>query len=227
MNGVLIRVGGVDLIADVSGALWWSEERLLAVADLHLEKGSAFAARGMLLPPYDTRRTLERLDAVIGRLRPRMVACLGDSFHDDGAAARLPEGERVCLARLVGGSDWIWIAGNHDPGPPHGLGGCVVEALRLGSLVFRHQASEETMPSGEISGHFHPKAVVRTRGRALHARCFATDGKRLVLPAFGAYAGGLNVLDPAMRSLFDGTLQIHALGERRVHTIAARHLLPA
>ncbi|MFO0998657.1 MAG: phosphoesterase, partial [Alphaproteobacteria bacterium] len=140
--------------------------------------------------------------------------------------ARLAVDDRAMLARLSGVCEWIWIKGNHDPEPPPGLGGGVAAEYRRGPLVFRHQASEETIPTGEVSGHFHPKAIVRTRGRALHARCFATDGRRLVLPAFGAYAGGLNVLDPAMRLLFAGALQVHALGDRRVHAIAASHLLP-
>lgn len=225
MNGVLIRVGGVDLIADVSGALWWSEERLLAVADLHLEKGSAFAARGTLLPPYDTRRTLERLDAVIGRLRPRMVACLGDSFHDDGAAARLPEGERVCLARLVGGSDWIWIAGNHDPEPVRDLGGISAAMFGIGPLVFRH-APERDDAVGEIAGHLHPVARVNGRGRTVSRRCFATDGKRMVMPAFGAYTGGLNIRNAAFADVF-GTFKFmaHMLGEGRIYAISAQRCL--
>lgn len=219
-----IEVNGVGLRADLSGALWWPDRRLLAVADLHLEKGSAFAMRGQLLPPYDTAATLSRLAGLIERFRPAQLLCLGDSFHDRQAFARMAPSDMRRLAELVGGTDWVWISGNHDPEAPAGLGGRAVEALRVGALVFRHQA--EPGAAGEISGHYHPVAAIATRAGRLRARCFASDGERLILPAFGAYAGGLNLLDPALRPLFGPRVTVLALGRERLHAVASCHLRP-
>jgi len=221
-----VVVAGVALVADPAGALYWPDEKLLVVADLHLEKGSAFAARGVLLPPYDTATTLARLSRLIERYTPRVVIALGDSFHDGDGPLRMAGGDRVALAALQRGRDWIWIAGNHDPDLPGDIGGRFAEALGLGSLTFRHEPSERTN-DGEIAGHLHPVARVAQRGRAVSRRCFAGDGKRLVMPAFGAYAGGLNVRDRAIFGLF-GTLAFtaHMLGAGRLYAIAADRCLP-
>lgn len=214
-------------MADPSGALWWPGERVLAVADLHFEKGSGYAAKGTaLLPPYDTRATIERLEDAIRRRQPRRILCLGDSFHDLGAANRLDAVDRARLSSLTRGRDWHWLAGNHDPAPPASLGGRAAAEIRIGPLVFRHQASEDSLPSGEVSGHFHPKALLSVRGRTLAGRCFAADARRLVLPAFGAFAGGLNVLDPAIARLFAPGFRVHVLARERVHTLASGRLLP-
>ncbi len=137
MNLVL---NGVGLVADLSGALLWPERSLLVVADLHLEKGSAFAQRGQLLPPYDTSATLDRLAEVIGRTQPATVICLGDSFHDSRAAERIAPRDAARLAAMTAERDWIWITGNHDPEPPAHLGGRVAESVTLGPLCFRHEA---------------------------------------------------------------------------------------
>jgi metallophosphoesterase superfamily enzyme len=123
------------------------------------------------------------------------------------------------------GRRWVWIAGNHDPEPPAGLGGEVCDALRLGPLCFRHQPRAEA-PAGEVAGHLHPKAAVTVKGRRLIRRCFATDGRRLVLPAFGAYAGGLDVLDPAFRPYFDGDFRAFMLGRDEVYPVASAKLVP-
>lgn len=217
MNRVArLRLNGDRLLADVSGALYWPARSTLAVADLHLEKGSAVAARGQLLPPYDTAATLQALATAIDRYRPERVICLGDSFHDVGAAERLARGDRERLSRLAAGRDWIWIAGNHDPTPPAGCAGRVAADFTLGALTFRHQAEDGHRP-GEVSGHYHPKASVRTPARRISGRCFVTDGRRLVLPAFGAYAGGLEVLDPAIAGLFPRGFTVHLLGRDGVY----------
>jgi uncharacterized protein len=218
-----LRLNGADLLADLSGALVWPERRLLAVADLHLEKGSGFAARGQLLPPYDTAQTLAQLAAIIERHDPETVVCLGDSFHDGKAAQRLGQADGERLAGLVGGRRWIWIAGNHDPAPPLQLGGIVQAELTLGPLLFRHIAAAEASP-GEVSGHFHPKAALNWRGRRLGGRCFIGDDRRLILPAFGAYAGGLDVRDPAIAGLFGQRTRIHILGQSRLHSFLAGQL---
>ncbi len=214
-----LEIAGVDFIADLSGALFWEQQRLLVVSDLHLEKGSSFAARGVLLPPYDTVATLGRLTAVIARHNPRMVIALGDSFHDRDAHHRLSATDRDVLAGLQARRDWIWISGNHDPALPSDLGGIVATEVAIGPILFRH---EPTGAAGEIAGHLHPKARVSTRGRSMERRCFACDGERAVMPAFGAYAGGLSIRDKAFAKIFrtPGFLA-HVLGDARLHTIAA------
>jgi len=214
-----VTVAGVALIADLSGAFFWESERLLIVSDLHLEKGSSYAMRGVLLPPYDTVATLARLAAVIARHDPRSVIALGDSFHDRKAHERLAPPDREAVAALQARRDWIWIAGNHDPALPRDLGGVIASEVAIGGVVFRH---EPTGAAGEIAGHLHPKARVTTRGRTLERRCFVSDGTRAVMPAFGAYTGGLNIRDAAFRKIFQTPgFMAHVLGDNRMHAIAA------
>jgi uncharacterized protein len=214
-----IDVAGVSLVADLSGALFWGEERLLVVSDLHLEKGSSFASRGVLLPPYDTAATLGRLSRVIAHYDPRAVIALGDSFHDRTAHDRLSAADRNALAALQARRDWIWISGNHDPALPGDLGGVVAHEVAVGGIAFRH---EPTGAIGEIAGHLHPKARVSTRGRSMERRCFACDGERAVMPAFGAYTGGLSIRDAAFSKIFQVPgFMAHVIGDRRLHTIAA------
>jgi DNA ligase-associated metallophosphoesterase len=220
-----IIVASVSLIADPAGALYWPEEGLLAVADLHFEKGSSFARRGMLLPPYDTAATLARLAQLIARYAPRRVVALGDNFHDGEGAGRLAACDRETLHALQRGRDWIWIKGNHDPEPAENIGGQFLATLAVGALLFRHEPSAKPA-DGEIAGHLHPVACVSHRGRAVRRRCFASDGKRAVMPAFGAYAGGLNVLDRAFANVF-GTLAFtaHMLGQQRLYAFSAGRCL--
>lgn len=214
-----VTVAGVTFAADLAGALFWEDERLLIVSDLHLEKGSSFARRGVLLPPFDTAATLAQLGAVIARHDPRTVIALGDSFHDRDAHQRLSADDRDALSALQVRRDWIWISGNHDPALPRDLGGVVADEVAIGSIVFRH---EPTGAAGEIAGHLHPKARVSTRGRSVERRCFASDGTRAVMPAFGAYTGGLSIRDVAFAAIFQTlAFTAHVLGDRRVHTIAA------
>ena len=214
-----LDVAGVSLYADLSGALFWKEQSLLVVSDLHLEKGSSFASRGVLLPPYDTVATLSRLAAVIARHDPRMVIALGDSFHDRDAHERLSVPDRDALSAMQARRDWIWISGNHDPHLPSDLGGVVASEVAIGSIMFRH---EPTGAIGEIAGHLHPKARVPTRGPTMERRCFACDGERAVMPAFGAYTGGLSIRDPAFAKIFRTPgLMAHLLGDTKLHTIAA------
>lgn len=215
----MLEIAGVCMLADLSGALFWQEQRLLVVSDLHLEKGSSFAARGVLLPPYDTVATLSRLAAVIARHDPRMVIALGDSFHDRTAHERLSGPDRDALSAMQTRRDWIWISGNHDPALPSDLGGVVANEVAIGPIAFRH---EPTGAAGEIAGHLHPKARVAARGRSMERRCFASDGERAVMPAFGAYAGGLSIRDPAFARIFRAPgLMAHVLGDNRLHAIAA------
>jgi DNA ligase-associated metallophosphoesterase len=217
-----ITVAGVTLVADIAGALYWPEERLLVVSDLHLEKGSSFATRGILLPPYDTAATLARLAGLIGRYAPGIVVALGDNFHDQGGPARLAAADRATLFELQRGRDWIWIAGNHDPEPRDGIGGAFAHSLALGSLLFRHEPEPRIEYDGEIAGHLHPSARVHRRGRVLTRRCFASDGCRVVMPAFGAYTGGLNIRDSAFLKVFGALgFTAHLIGQKRLYAFPA------
>ena len=217
----IAEVNGERLALDCAGAAWWPVERTLIFSDIHFEKGSSLARRGALLPPYDTRTTLRRMTGLIDRYAPSRVIALGDSFHDREAADRLDPDDRALLMAQVARTGWIWIEGNHDPEPPAWLGGTVREEIAIGGLVFRHEPSATPQP-GEIAGHLHPCATVSLRGRSLRRKCFASDGTRLVMPAFGAYAGGLDVGDEAIASLFAGAFAAYMMGGRRVYAVAAR-----
>ena len=219
MGGAEVEIAGMSLVLDCAGALYWPDAGLLAVSDLHLEKGSSFAARRVLLPPYDTATTLARLAAVIARYAPQTVVALGDSFHDGDGVARMLAPERDALRALQRDREWIWIAGNHDPDPAIGMGGSFGAVLALGALSFRHEASGAV---GEIAGHLHPVARVSGRGCSITRRCFASDGMRLLMPAFGAFAGGLNVGARAFADVF-GTFAFTAyvLGEGRIYALPA------
>jgi DNA ligase-associated metallophosphoesterase len=220
----LIAIAGEAALLDPRGALYLPDFCLLIVSDLHLEKGSAAARQGRLLPPYDSLATLDLLAAVIAAHRPRIVVSLGDSFHDGGGSGRLPRPFRERLEALMAGREWIWVAGNHDPDAPEDLPGMVADEIALGGLRLRH-APLPGAQEGEIAGHLHPGAVVVQRGRAVRRRCFATDGARLILPAFGAFTGALNVLDRAYDGLFRReSLVAHLLGDTRVYAVAGRRL---
>ena len=216
-------MAGAELIADAAGGFYWPAERLLAVADLHFEKASNFAARGQPLPPYDTAATLATLADLVARHAPRTIVALGDSFHDGDGAARLATRDRAALAALQAGRSFVWIAGNHDPQPA--LGGEVLDELRIGALIFRHVPTPAPAP-GEVAGHLHPAAKLRDGGRSVRRRCFATCGSRIVLPALGALAGGLNVCDAAFAPIFPGKFAALMLGNGRVYPVASDRLVP-
>ena len=221
-----MQVGGMEVVADRSGALFVPGESTLIVADLHLEKGSAFAVRGIMLPPYDTRETLHRLAAVLTRYRPRRVVALGDSLHDRFADSRLGATELSKLARLQTGREWVWITGNHDPEISAVLGGAVASSLNLGSLVLRHEPLPGSA-TGEIAGHLHPAARVVLGGAGMRRPCFVGNANRLVMPAFGAFTGGLNVLDRAFAPLFtESRFDVHVLGQNGVYPVAHANLGP-
>jgi len=215
MTAAPIHLAGERLMLDPAGALVWPATGMLVVSDLHLEKGSSYARHGMLLPPWDTHATLDRLAILLRRWRPRIVLALGDSFHDVEGAARLPHGELARLNAMTEAHRFVWVLGNHDPTPPAGVGGDFVEAFVTGSIVFRHQAV--TRPDvGEVSGHCHPKAAVPARGGSVSRPCFVTDSKRIMMPAFGSYAGGLDVRDRAIARLFPHGARVFLLGKGRL-----------
>ncbi len=209
MNSVDFVFRNASLTARPSGALYWADARALVVSDLHLGKSERIARRGgALLPPYDTIETLTRLAADIEATRPATVICLGDSFDDLAAAESLAPEHHDTLARLQAGRRWVWIEGNHDPGPVD-LGGEHLRELALGALTFRHIA-EQGAAAGEVSGHYHPKAKLRHMSRP----CFMRDAGRLILPAYGCYTGGLDWMTPVLRGLFQAEAIAYLTGKR-------------
>ncbi|MGE0212420.1 MAG: ligase-associated DNA damage response endonuclease PdeM [Parvibaculaceae bacterium] len=209
-----IALAGLELVPDITGALYAPDYRALMVADLHFEKGSSRAGRGIHLPPYDTRTTLGALGDAVARWRPERLFSLGDSFHDRDGFGRLDAQDRVQIERLASLVEIVWLAGNHDPKLSDELPGTLAQEAALGPLTLRH------LPGGgglEIAGHLHPIAAVVKRGRRLSRKCFAGDGERLVMPAFGAYTGGLNVLADAFRPLFPGPFTAWMIGRAAIH----------
>lgn len=223
MGAQALVLAGEALALDPSGALVFPDRGMVVIADLHFEKGSAFARRGRLLPPYDTRRSLDLLEVVLDRVRPRTVVSLGDGFHDPGGAGRLAAADRARLTALVARHDWLWVLGNHDPAPPEGLGGRSEPALQVGRVVLRHQPGTAPGWSG-VAGHLHPVARLHRRARSVTRSCFVGDGARMLLPAFGAYTGGLDVRDAAIRHLFPSGCAAWLLGRRTVHRVPVDRL---
>lgn len=217
-----LTLEGEPFLADASGALYWPREECLVVADLHFEKGSSYARRRIFLPPYDTRATLAALERALERFRPKRVIALGDSFHDRDGAGRLSVEERGTLAEMMRGREWIWVLGNHDPAPP-GIGGTAVNELAVGTIVLRHEPRHGEAP-GEIAGHLHPSATVRGLGGSVRRRCFALDARRLVLPAFGAYTGGLSVFDEAFARVLSRPFDAIVLGRHRPYRVPHKRL---
>jgi uncharacterized protein len=222
-GGLKVRIEGEACVLRCSGALWVVAHRTLIASDLHLEKGSAFAARGQMLPPYDSPATLAKLEAEIEALDPARVVLLGDSFHDARSVDRLSADDTARISRLASGRDWVWLEGNHDlvalQGALDTLPGRVVTTLDLGPLRLIHEPQPGDQP-GEIAGHLHPAARVAAYGRGVRRPCFVTDGRRLVMPAFGVFTGGLDARHPAVAGLFTDPPMAAALGQDKVHAFS-------
>lgn len=214
-----VEVHGTWLALLPSGAVWIEAERTLVCADLHLEKGSAYARRGQLLPPYDTRETLRRLAIDAEAWAPERIVFLGDTLHDMGANDRIDHGDVAALTGIALGRTLLWIVGNHDPEGPGGLPGEVAESLTIDSLTLRHEPQPGEQP-GELAGHLHPCARVVGQSRSVRRKCFVTDGRRLILPAYGAYAGGLSIRDAAFAGMFTRPPLVGAIGSRKVHAVS-------
>jgi DNA ligase-associated metallophosphoesterase len=219
MSSYPFHLNGVEVEALWEGALWWAGRRLLAISDLHLEKGSSYARSGVFLPPYDSQATVARLHALLDAKAPARVIAMGDSFHDGEAEDRLDPGTLSSLQALTRRCEWVWLEGNHDPAPGALFEGTVVAEWREGPLTFRHVPTRGC--SGEVAGHLHPKIRVSTRGRSVGGRCFVTDGNQLVMPAFGALTGGLSVRDREVRGLFQEKPLALLMGPSKVHAVAA------
>lgn len=219
-----VELAGEAALCDPLGALYLPGPRVLVVSDLHLEKGAAFARRGQMLPPYDTLATLKLLDLVITRHDPRVVISLGDNFHDRRGSELMPDLFRQMIGAMARGREWIWINGNHDPDGAVDLPGQSVDELFLGRLTFRHEPKAGPA-AGEVAGHLHPSATVVRREKAVRRPCFATDGQRLLMPAFGVLTGGLDLSHKAFHPLFDrAALIAHLLGKERVFSVRYQNL---
>ena len=206
---------GHEMLLGQGRALYWPAQDALLVADLHLEKASWFAQRGSMLPPYDSRDTLERLADAVRITGARRVITLGDNFHDDAGAHRLDPYCTGMLEALTRALDWVWITGNHDEALPKGFGGMIVTELELGGITLRHEAKPgETAP--ELSGHYHPKLRVNVRNRHIARPCAvmgrsASGAERVIMPAFGTLTGGLDAGAPAIRAALSPATRIEAL----------------
>ncbi|MGH6997326.1 MAG: ligase-associated DNA damage response endonuclease PdeM, partial [Phenylobacterium sp.] len=215
-GGLRTGLNGTAVTLRPSGALWIEAARMLVVADLHLEKGSAYAMRGQMLPPYDTRDTLRRLQAEVVAAQPAIVVLLGDTFHDRASEDRLARDDAEGLRALCGQTRLVWVVGNHDADGPRHLPGEVAAEIAVESLVLRHEPTPGRQ-DGEVAGHLHPCARIVAASGSVRRRCFVTDGARMVTPAFGAYAGGLSIRDQAFSGLFARPPLCGALGAGRVH----------
>lgn len=215
-----ITLAGVDFIPDLSGALYAPEFGALLVADLHLEKGTSLARRGVHLPPYDTRESLLQLKAAMEATRPQRLIFLGDSFHDGEARERIDASDLALLRAITATAETIWITGNHDPAPPKDVGGIIIEEMALGPVTLRHQPKLLREDEAEISGHLHPAAAIHARGHRIRCRCFIADERRLIMPAFGSYTGALSVRSEAFEGLF-GDFHVWMIGDKAVHRFPA------
>jgi len=199
-------LNGDEVVAHADGTALFDNGRLLAVADLHLEKGRALS-RTAPVPLYDTDATLDALEQAIHRDEPERLVFLGDSFHRADLARKLGAAYQDRINALARGREVIWITGNHDPDLPDFLPGQAAAEILIGSIWFRHIA-QEGITGGEVSGHYHPKARIKTRARGVSGKCFIHDAMRLIMPAFGAYTGGLSVTAPEIRRLFPDPAEI-------------------
>ncbi len=220
--GTLSRIplGGMDFIPDLSGALFAPDFKALLVADLHLEKGSSLARRGVRLPPYDTRDSLRQLQVAIAATSPAQLIFLGDSFHDGEARSRIDDSDLQTLRAITNDYQTIWITGNHDPSPPKDIGGAVASEVELGPVTLRHEPRRHSAAAFEIAGHLHPAASIAQRGRRIRCRCFIGDDRRIIMPAFGSYTGALSITSEAFDGLF-AEAHVWMLGNSAIHRFPA------
>lgn len=211
-------LGGLECVPHLSGALYVPDYETLIISDLHLEQGTSLARRGIHVPPFDTAVTLDLLEATLSTTHARRLIFLGDSFHDTQGEERLDEIHLNRLRIITNQYETIWIIGNHDPNPPQSLGGHGAETISLGPITLRHEPSKKLKNEIEIAGHLHPGCGLSLRGRHVRGKCFIADQNRLIMPAFGAYTGGLSINSPAFHGLFDDTqTKIWMIGKTSLH----------
>lgn len=218
-----MTLGGIRFVPDLSGALFAPELGALLVADLHLEQGASLARRGIAVPPYDTGATLDALESVLAETRAKTLYLLGDSFHDAVAHLAIEEDILSRLTALTSRIETIWISGNHDPAPKPNLGGAHVAQAQLGAITLRHEPRPLPKDDLEIAGHLHPGAGIAQRGHMVRGKCFVHDRRRIILPAFGSYTGGLSIHSQPFRHLIAvETAQVFMLARGKVHRFAYR-----
>jgi len=219
----ILRFAGNNFEPLPSGALYWHAEQTLLVADLHLEKMSSFARRGQMLPPYDTGLTLARLEADLRRTNAQRLVSLGDSFHRDEGTTTLTDADRARLDTLTGRAEWLWLQGNHDP-RPHALGGRCLPHVELAGLTLRHEPHRGA--ASVIAGHLHPAAHIHVAGRSTRRPCFVHDNRLMLLPAYGASTGSINILSAPFVGLFHWpALEVTMLGKDRVYPVSPKRLV--
>ncbi|MBI4921966.1 MAG: ligase-associated DNA damage response endonuclease PdeM [Devosia nanyangense] len=220
---MLLHFAGHSFEPQLSGALFWRAEKMLLVADLHLEKFSSFAKKGQMLPPYDTGLTLKRLERDLAATGAERVVALGDSFHRDEGTATLLDADRLRLMALLGRAHWTWLSGNHDPAP-HALGGVCLTALEHRGLTLVHEPQRGAHAT--IAGHLHPAATVHSSGHTTRRPCFVHDNRLLLLPAYGAGAGSMNILSPPFVGLFDfAALEVTMIGRSKLYPVSTKRLV--
>jgi len=220
-----IVLGGLAFTPDMSGALYCASEKLLLVADLHLEQGASLARRGLHVPPYDTLATLAMLEQVLANTCAERLILLGDSFHDSVAHEAVRQSDAERLRHITRSVETIWISGNHDPKAHDTLGGTCVDEMQFGAIALRHVPARLKEHELEIAGHLHPGATIVQRGSHIRTKCFAGDNRRIILPAFGSYTGALNVLSGAYAGLFnEGHAQAWMIGKSAIHCFPWKRL---
>jgi DNA ligase-associated metallophosphoesterase len=218
-----LRFAGQNFEPLPSGGLYWHAQRTLLVADLHFEKMASFARRGQMLPPYDTGMTLKRLEADVRRTGAERLVSLGDSFHRADASSLLTNSDRMRLDALTDLVDCIWLSGNHDPAP-HDIGGTCFAELELAGLTLTHHPKRGV--TGMVAGHLHPAAHIYITGRSTRRPCFVHDNRLMILPAYGASTGSINILSPAFAGLFHWPgLEVTMLGKGRTYPVSPSRLI--
>ena len=206
-NAIPCLLSQSRLLLDALGILFWPKHNLLIFSDLHFEKASFLGQFANPIPQFDSLDTIRRMQACLGLYQPRRVVCLGDSLHDVNAVRRMPQHYIDALNAMVSKSDnWWWILGNHDPEIPKQIAGERVSSLRIDDLLLVHEPEEHSQlgdANAQIIGHFHPKARRKLNKHSIRGKCFLKDNKKLLMPAFGSYTGGLDSEDPALQTLLD------------------------
>lgn len=194
-------LNGVHLLPDLSGALIWPKQQLVAIADpIGDDPRQA---------PRQAAETIKRLAALVSQRRPKIVVWLGGVLPGLLAGRHLARRDADELTRLAQAHDWVWVAESL----PDTLPGRSLPELAVAPLVFRLVGHPQA-PSGEVSAM--PSPVASVDGATWP--CFVIDGRRLVMPAFGPRPGGVNVLAPPFQGLFRRPFQALMLAGGRILT---------
>lgn len=216
-----IEFAGHTFILDPLGLMIWPEQKTAIVADLHLEKGSYFALGGQMLPQQESIETLEKLHRALEMSGCGKLILLGDSFHDEQGFQRLSKEARSLFDLIKERYEVIWIVGNHDGSfVPEGMQ--AYDELDIENITFRHEAVHGA--NHEISGHYHPKAILKLRGTRVSRPCFVANKNQVILPAFGALTGGMDVTSEEISNFFEGSFDAFLLGQRKIYKVSSNRL---